>query len=397
MTTSEAIPLLRELIRRLPDIRHRPAYNSDYRLWEKEVLKVLAEGFDLTYLARFERFKPQRVRDTDGYESYVRDLDKKKRLLEEIILTHKSLLCGCPDPVAPPVVEPDIIEMRPEDLSALGLEPEHLEMLLKPAEPALSFSYQEAKRKEVAPQPTPTQAEPPRGEPAPEPVKSQPAPQAPAAPQAEPAPSPQAAAAPEAPEPKRAESVALPSEAELRERIREKERLIEEAQQDLTLLRRRLDVLSLVGGLLEAEGENLHELVTKALGQLGVEVILSEERELFVRQNGNLIPLEMEAAQGKVSERAMRRLIGRLPDGAPQGCRVRGLLLGSAHLETPPEERLAADTPCFEERLVEQAKSFDVCLLSLKDVFRLLTGQGTPAQEKFCSSLLNTVGQFNPS
>jgi hypothetical protein len=249
------------------------------------------------------------------------------------------------------------------------LEPEHIEMLLKPVEPALSFGYQEAKRKEVAPQPTPTQAEP----------------------------APQAAAAPQAPEPKRAESVALPSEAELRERISEKERLIEEAQQDLTLLRRRLDVLSLVGGLLEAEGENLHELVTKALGQLGVEVILSEERELFVRQNGNLIPLEMEAAQGKVSERAMRRLIGRLPDGAPQGCRVRGLLLGNAHLETPPEERLAADTPCFEERLVEQAKSFDVCLLSLKDVFRLLTGQGTPAQEEFCSSLLNTVGQYNPS
>lgn len=378
MTTSEAIPLLRDLIKRIAGLRHRPAYNADYRLWEKETLRVLAEGFDLSYLARFERFKPQRLRDTDGYESFLRDLDKKKRLLEEIVLAHKSLLCGCPDPSA----EPPAAELRPEDMTVLPTEPPPA----APQTPVQPPAAEPAHRAKPAEEPAP-QAAPPTPQ-----VEAQAAPQ-PAPP--EPPPEPQAQAAPAAPagEPR---NWTLPSEAELREQIRAKERLIEETQESLALLRRQLDVLGLVGGLLEAQGETLQELAGKALGQLGVEVALSEQKELFIRQNGHLIPLEMEAAQGSVPERAMRRLISRLPDGPFQGCRVRGLLLGSSHLETPPEERLRTELPCFEERLVQQAESFDVCLLSLKDIFKLLAGQAAPPPEEFRQAILNTVGEFVP-
>jgi hypothetical protein len=337
MTSSEAMPLIRDLIARIPGLRHRPAYNAEYQSWEKEAVKVLAEGLDLSYLGRFDRFKRERGRSLDNYPAYLADLEKKRRLLDEIVATHGALICGAGMPSVPAV------ELRPEDMTALGVAPEEIELKLHPVQPELPPAWRrspgeahQGARAEAPEQPVP--------------------PRQPEVPGAQPE---------------------LAAERALSDKITHAERMIEDAQRALARYRRELGLLARHKRLLSAEGEALEGVVAETLAGLGLEVARAADGGLVITAGGDRIPLEVASAAGPVPERPLRRLIGRLPDqtddGRPRGAAARGVLVGSACLGAPLDTRLGQ--PCFEEGLVEQAASFAIRLLPVGELFAALTAQ----------------------
>ncbi|MFH0810050.1 MAG: hypothetical protein V2A77_06235 [Pseudomonadota bacterium] len=360
MTSAEAVLLLRILLKELPGLRQRPAYHKDYLLWEKKIVKVLSEGLGPMYLERFEQYRPG-VGAAD-YDAYLQDLDRKTRLLQEIIKERRSMTAEPPEGFA----KERVMNLNSRDVPAPGQAPAPCQP------PAVSM--------DTGPEEIAKPLDPPAA--GPEPLAEA---------QAE----IKAEINEEKPPtgaPKGQEQPLLAAEAEAKEKIAETERLLEKTRQALEKHRTRLAALNHLKEMLEAEGESLEEMAAEIFAGLGLEVGSGEGEGLYVRVAGAAVPLEAVAAPGVVPERALRRLIARLADEPPQGFKTRGILLGSALHDTPLQERLSGDTPFFENKLVEQAAIFEICLLSLKDLCSVFAASETPDVAETRARILTAGG-----
>lgn len=194
-----------------------------------------------------------------------------------------------------------------------------------------------------------------------------------------------------------AKKISLPGEAQILTKTKKYREEIDALKAQITEHNNNLGKLERYKGLLTADGETLEEVVDEALEFLDINVErgpIKKEDRVFSEEDAT-IPIEIKGRKASIPEKDLRQIIVRLRDENSKTYKTRGMLVGNHYKLTQVDNNLKGREKAFEPNVVEQAKKFDICLVSTLEIFRALRKKLAGEDiGKFKKTLFNTVGEF---
>jgi uncharacterized protein (TIGR02391 family) len=91
MDMGKALELLKEQLKKMGDLRIRPAFNPKYMIWNNTTIKIMKQVFTPELIEMFEYAGPQQMamNDDHHYHLYLETLEEKQQLLEGFIREHE--------------------------------------------------------------------------------------------------------------------------------------------------------------------------------------------------------------------------------------------------------------------------------------------------------------------
>lgn len=87
MDKNQSIILLKEQVEKIDSLRHPPAYNPQYSIWDDTTKRLIDGVFDKKYLDMYKYSGPNRIAmgDEEHYQFFIETLNAKKELLNGFI------------------------------------------------------------------------------------------------------------------------------------------------------------------------------------------------------------------------------------------------------------------------------------------------------------------------
>jgi hypothetical protein len=169
-----------------------------------------------------------------------------------------------------------------------------------------------------------------------------------------------------------AASVSMPGDAARRQAVAEGQTRLAEAEKAYEAAVRESEQAEAFKDLLFEKGLRLQELVQRTFETMGVHTGPSEVSDEFMLTDGEKVLVEVKGHGKKgISGRDLSQLMKDLANHlAEVGEDVKGLLVGNAWAELPPEQRDIGDKDTFPANVIRTAKNRNVALLSTAELFK---------------------------
>jgi len=190
--------------------------------------------------------------------------------------------------------------------------------------------------------------------------------------------------------------IILPGEKEIRDGINIKTQSIDLTVEEIKNLGGNLAQIEIFKKLLYSQGAELEDVVEKSLALLGIVVkkpsIPNVEDRFFETPDNQKIYFEIRGVNRLMNENDLSQLIKRVAEKpVSSSYKTRGVFVFNHQNNTRPTEREKA----FHHNIENQAKSFGLCLIESKTLFKLVESKLNGEKvDNFDQVLFNSVGIF---
>jgi hypothetical protein len=174
------------------------------------------------------------------------------------------------------------------------------------------------------------------------------------------------------PEPDWTRDIDMPFVADLKDEVTKAEIAIADQKQKIDQINARISDICSFRRLLYATGTELESIVKTSLERLGAKVSPAKysNEEFILEVHGKEFLLEVKGVAKSISLTHLRQLNDYLLKyHEDTGSESKGILIGNAWRNTPPEMRGTEETPEFPDNVVKRAEQWGISLVSSRSFF----------------------------
>ena len=197
-----------------------------------------------------------------------------------------------------------------------------------------------------------------------------------------------------APDPDWFSEIQVPGEADATAAVESARAELSQAQDRLQAGRAEMEEVTQYKRLLNETGAPLEQIVRKTFATMGLKPVDSPTAD-FMLVDGDEILVEVKGRTGSIPTSDVAQLTKDMGTfGVTEGRVIKGLLVGNAWRDLPPNERDTADKPVFPDDAVQTAEKLSISLLSTVELFRAYAAvtEGSLTGDEVIRQLRDTVG-----